>query len=128
MLVDAFAYKQAASVAHQGKIGQHMGVLSAALLWSEGKEVRVRAGANGTNARQVRMERSPPLGASPCKRPRTQLHYRPRQRSRLGEPATALGLSWDTAAGAGGALSVMQDSKRKVRQCLAHCLASYHTK
>lgn len=66
------------------------------------------AGANGTSARQGRMERSPPPGASPCKRPRTQLHYPPRKRSRLGEPATALGLSWDTVGGAGGAFSAMQ--------------------
>ena len=85
----------------------------AALLWSEGKEAHGRAGANGTSARQGRMERSPPPGASPCKRPRTQLHYRPRQRSRLGEPAAALGLSWDTVGGAGGALSVMQEFKGK---------------
>ena len=73
------------------------------------------------------MQRSPPPGASPCKRPRTKLHYPPRKRSRLGEPATALGLSWDTVGGAGGACSVMQEFKGQVLQCLAHCLASYHT-
>ncbi len=49
------------------------------------------------------MASSPPLVQAPFKRPRTQLHYVPRQRSRLGEPAAALGLSWDTAAGAEGA-------------------------
>ncbi|KAK9839615.1 hypothetical protein WJX81_001019 [Elliptochloris bilobata] len=57
---------------------------------------------NGASARQSRMASSPPLVLAPFKRPRTQLHNVPRQRSRLGEPATALGLSWDTSAGAGG--------------------------
>ncbi len=58
------------------------------------------AGPNGTSARQARMASSPPLNLAPFKRPRTQLQYVPRQRSRQGEPAAALGLSWDTGDGA----------------------------
>ena len=46
------------------------------------------------------MASSPPLNLVPFKRPRAQLQYVPRQRSRLGEPAAALGLSWDTGGGA----------------------------
>ena len=58
------------------------------------------AGPNGTSARQARMASSPPLNLAPFKRPRTQLQYVPRQRSRQGEPAAALGLSWVTGDGA----------------------------
>ena len=116
--------RHTANVASRGKIvveDEGFPDSTAVISQTEPDERGCHAGVNGTNARHARVARSPPLGASPLKRARTQLHYMPRKRSRLGEPAAALGLSWDTAVGAGGALLSCRP------QCLTHCHPTYHT-